>query len=365
MLDKTARAGIENLVAYVPGKPTEEVKREYGLDTVIKMASNENPLGVSPKAVAAMKAEAENCFMYPEGSSRVLREKLAQGFGVDPSMVILGNGADHILTMLAQAFVNEGEECIMGDPSFAAYATNTTIMGGKSIKVPLKDMTFDLDAMAAHFSPKTKLIFICNPNNPTGTIVGKAAVDAFLAKVPEKAVVVFDEAYAEFVSDPAYPNTLDYIKAGKNVILTRTFSKLYGLAGTRVGYAVAPPHLMDVLSRVALPFPVNRLAQAGALAAMDDKEFVEKTLKTNNDGRAYLYEEFTKLGMEYAPSHTNFIFVNIHMDCQKVFQELLKVGVVVRPGHLWGFPQHLRVSIGTMEENKTFIQELTKLKNAQ
>ncbi len=352
------------MVAYVPGKPIEEVQKEYGLTHIAKMASNENPLGTSPKAIEAMRAETEKVFMYPEGSSAELRAKLAARFGVDQDMLIVTNGADHLLTMLAQAFVNQGDECIIPAPSFAAYVTNTIIMGGVCVMTELKDFTIDLDAMAKKLSPKTKLVYICNPNNPTGTIIGKKAFDDFLAKVPEQAIVIMDEAYAEFVSDPEYPQTLDYIKAGKNVILTRTFSKLYGLAGTRVGYGIAPKHLMDILRKVALPFPVNRLAQAGALAAMDDDDFVAKTIKNNNEGRDYLCKEFAAMGMEYYPSHTNFIFVNIHMDSKMVFQKLLELGVVVRPGHLWGYPEFLRVSFGTMEENQRFIKGLKELKNA-
>ena len=363
---KFARNGIEKLVAYVPGKPVEEVKKEYGLDDIIKLASNENPLGISPKALAAMKAETANCFMYPEGTSLDLRTKLAAKLGVKPEMLIVSNGADHILNMLGMAFINAGDECIMPDPSFAAYTTNAIIMGGIPVKVPVdKNLVVDLEAMAAKITDKTKLIYICNPNNPIANIVTKQQVDAFMAKVPDHVIVVFDEAYYEYVQDPEYPQTVEYVNAGKNVIITRTFSKVFGLAGTRIGYAIAPMHLMDILGRVALPFPVNRVAQAGALAAMDDQEFMDATIKTNNEGRAYLFSEFDKMGMEYCDSQTNFVFVNVHMDAKTTFTELLKTGVIIRPGHLWGYDQYLRVTIGTMPENQKFIAELRKLKEAQ
>lgn len=362
---KLAREGIEKLVAYVPGKPVEEVRKEYGLDEIIKMASNENPLGISPQALKAMKAETEHCYMYPEGPSTDLRVKLAAKFGVKPEMIVVGDGADMILTMLSMAFVNQGEECIMPALSFAAYNTNTIIMGGVPVKVPMTgNLAIDLEAMAQKINDKTKMVYICNPNNPTGSIVRKKDVDALMAKVPDDVIVVFDEAYYEYVADQDYPQTLDYVKAGKNVIVTRTFSKVYGLAGTRIGYAVAPTHLMDIITRVSLPFPVNRVAQAGAFAALDDQAFMTETVNVNNEGRKYLCAEFDKMGMDYCDSQTNFIFVNVHMDAKKTFEELLKVGVIIRSGHLWGYTEHLRVTIGTMEENKKFIKELARLKEA-
>lgn len=362
MINKFARCGLENVTPYSPGKPIEEVQREYGLTDIAKLASNENPMGTSPLAIRAMQAEAENVYMYPEGSSLELRQKLAAKFGVSPDLIVVTNGADHFLTMLSMAFINDGDECIMPDPSFSPYITNTIIMGGKYLEIPLKkDLSLDLEATAKAITPKTKLIYICNPNNPTGTIIGKAELEAFMAKVPDSCILVMDEAYAEFVSDPSYPQTIDYVKAGKNVILIRTFSKLYGLAGARVGYAVMPSHLMDAVNRVVMPFPVNRIAQAGALAAMDDDDFVNKTLANNKQAREYLCAEFDKMGMEYAQAHGNFIFVNVNMDSKVTFQSLLEQGMIVRPGHLWGCPTHLRVTFGTMEENQKLIKLLSKL----
>lgn len=358
-----AREGIMQLSPYVAGKPIEEVQAEYGVSDVAKLASNENPLGVSPLAVAAMEKELKNCFMYPEGSSPRVRRKLAQRLGVAEGQIFLATGGDHILTLLGNAFISQGDEVIMGAPSFYTYMLSTLTMGGVLVKVPLNNHVYDLDAILAAITPKTKLIFFCNPNNPTGTIVHRDKVAEFMSKVPEHCVVVFDEAYFEFISDPAYGDGVEeYVKKGANVVVLRTFSKLYGLAGLRIGYAVAAEHLAGVLGRVMPPFPVNRLAQAAAEAAMDDVDFVTAVVKNNNEGRAYLNAEFDKLGMSYAPSYGNFIFVDIGMPAADAYEPLLRRGVVVRPGTQWGFANYLRVSIGTMADNQKFIAALKEIK---
>jgi histidinol-phosphate aminotransferase len=358
-----ARAGIMQLSPYVAGKPMEEVEAEYGVKVVARLASNENPLGVSPKAVAAMEKELQNCSRYPEGSSPRVRRKLAERLGVPEGQIFLATGGDHILTLLGNAFVNQGDEVIAGAPSFYTYTLSTMTMGGLLIKAPLKDFAYDLDAILAAVTPKTKLIFFCNPNNPTGAIVDKAKVAAFMSKLPDHCLAVFDEAYFEFVSDPAYGDGIeDYVKKGANVVVLRTFSKLYGLAGLRIGYAVAAAHLAPALGRVMPPFPVNRLAQVAAEAALEDADFVAAVIKNNNEGRAYLNAEFDKLGMTYAPSYGNFIFVDIGIAAREAYVELLKRGVVVRPGHQWGCETYLRVTIGTPEQNKAFIEALRAVK---
>ncbi|MCL1905434.1 MAG: histidinol-phosphate transaminase [Clostridiales bacterium] len=358
-----AREGIMKLSPYVAGKPMEEVEAEYGVKVVAKLASNENPLGVSPKAVAAMEKELKNCSRYPEGSSPRVRGKLAERLGVAEGQIFLATGGDHILTLLGNAFVSQGDEVIAGAPSFYTYTLSTLVMGGVLIKVPLKDHVYDLDAILSAITPKTKLIFFCNPNNPSGTIVDKAKVAEFMSKVPDHCVVVFDEAYFEFISDPAYGDGIeDYVKKGANVVVLRTFSKLYGLAGLRIGYAVAAEHLAQVLGRVMPPFPVNRLAQVAAEAAMDDTDFVAAVIKNNNEGRAYLNAEFDKLGMSYAPSYGNFIFADIGMPAPAAYEGLLKRGVVIRPGHQWGCETYLRVSIGSPAENEAFIAALKAVK---
>ena len=360
-----ARGGIMQLSPYVAGKPMEEVEAEYGVKVVARMASNENPLGVSPKAVAAMEKELINCSRYPEGSSPRVRSKLAKRLGVPEGQIFLATGGDHILTLLGNAFINQGDEVIVGAPSFYTYTLSTLTMGGVLVKIPLKDLVYDLEAILAAVTPKTKLIFFCNPNNPTGTIVDKAKVADFMSKVPDHCVVVFDEAYFEFISDPAYGDGIEeYVKTGANVVVLRTFSKLYGLAGLRIGYAVAAEHLAPVLGRVMPPFPVNRVAQVAAEAAMDDHDFVAAVLKNTNEGRAFLMAEFDKLGMNYAPSYGNFIFVDIGIPAPKANEELLKRGVVIRPGHQWGCETYLRVTIGSPEENTAFIEALKEVKGS-
>ncbi|ATW27821.1 histidinol-phosphate transaminase [Candidatus Formimonas warabiya] len=361
MKDKTirlARNGINDLNEYTPGKPIEEVQREYGLDEIIKMASNENPFGPSPKAIEAMTKAINDVNLYPESSSLMLRQKIAGNFGIHEDMVTLANGADNILGLIAQATVNEGDEIVMGDPTFAAYDTRTRIMGGIPVKVPLKNFTYDLPAVAKKITSKTKLVFVCNPNNPTGTIVTREEVEDFMNSVPQECIVVFDEAYAEFVHPNIYPQTIKYIQDQRNVIMVRTFSKLFGLAGLRVGYAVGPKHLISMLRKVVEPFPVNRLAQSGALAAFDDHAFLNRVLTENEKGKEFLYQQFSKMKMAYCPSHTNFIFVDLGMDGQFVFEKLLEQGIIIRPGGLWNYPQFARITIGTSDQNEKLIEAL-------
>ncbi|MDL2217193.1 histidinol-phosphate transaminase [Christensenellaceae bacterium OttesenSCG-928-M15] len=357
----TTRKGIMDMAPYIPGKPIEQVQREYGLKRVVKLASNENPIKTSPKALEAMKQELDKCYMYPEGSSPAIREALSKKYGVEPGEVLVANGGDHVISLICEAFVNVDDEVIVGVPSFMTYELATVIAGGKLVGVPLVDFTFDLDAVLKAITDQTKIIFLCNPNNPTGTIVRRQEVAAFMEKVPDHCIVVFDEAYFEYVDDPGYPDGMEYVRAKKNVIVIRTFSKIYGLAGVRIGYAVAPKHIMDAFARVLPAFPANRVAQAGALAALDDKAFIEEAKRVNDEGRAYFQAEFEKLGMTYAESHGNFIFVDTKRDAVKLNAELLKRGVIVRPGPQWGYPNALRVSIGTMEENKTLIEALKEL----
>lgn len=362
---KLVRKGINELIAYVPGKPMEEVQKEYGLTEIIKLASNENPLGTSPKALEAMHQALGETNLYPEGSSRKLRQKVAANFEIDENMVIFSNGADNILLLIAQGFISEGDEVIIGDPTFSVYESVTKIMGGKLIMVPLQNSTYDLAAIAQQITDKTKLIFICNPNNPTGTIVTEEEVARFMDVVPTDCVVVFDEAYAEFAGDKNFPQTIKYVNAQRNVLIVRTLSKIFGLAGARVGYAIGPEHLIDILRKVVEPFPVNKLGQAGGLAALGDTEFFNQVLDVTNQGKEYLYQEFSKLGMAYAPSNTNFIFVDLGMDGQVVFKKLLEKGIIIRPGNIWNLPTSARITIGTMEQNEKFIKALKEVVNKQ
>ena len=358
---KMARDGIVNLTPYVPGKPIEEVQREYGLEKVVKLASNENPLGVSKKSLEAMEKELKNCSVYPEGSSPKVRSKLAAHWLIKEEQIFLATGGDHILTLIASAFINQGDEVIIGVPSFPTYTLGTLTMGGTLIKVPLKDLTYDLDAIYEAITPKTKLIFFCNPNNPTGTIVTRDKVAQFMSMIPEHCIVVFDEAYFELVEEPEYPDGLEYVREGRNVIVLRTFSKVYGLAGLRIGYAMCAEHLAPVLGRVIPPFPVNRIAQVAAEAALDDQEYLRAVIANNSEGRAYLNAQFDEMGLSYAPSHGNFIFVDIGIPVVEANVKLLKRGVAIRPGNIWGFPTHIRVSIGSPEDNQTFIKALKEV----
>jgi len=356
-----ARKGILDLKPYIPGKPIEEVKRELGLKEVIKLASNETSVGPSPLAVEAIKKEVENINLYPEGSSRLLREKIAHKLKIDKEMIIVGNGADNIIDLAGTAFINEGDEVITGGITFPAYETITKIMGGKLILVKLKDFRFDLEGIIQRINEKTKIIFLCNPNNPTGTIVYKKAVDKFIKQVPENVVIVFDEAYYDYVEDKNYPYSLSYVLERKNVIIVRTFSKIAGIAGIRVGYGIAKPELIDYLRCVVSPFPTNRLAQVAALASLDDEEHYRKVLKTNQKGKRYLYRVLKKLGFFYVPTETNFIFLDLKEDSEIVFEKLLKKGVIVRPGKIYGCPNFIRVTIGTAYENRRFIQTLKEV----
>jgi len=356
------RKGILDLKPYIPGKPIEEVKRELGLKEVVKLASNETSVGPSPLALEAIKKEIKNINLYPEGSSSLLREKLAHRLNIDKEMIIVGNGADNVIDLIGMAFINDGDGVITGEITFPAYETITKIMGGKLILIKLKDFRFDLEKMAQRINEKTKIIFICNPNNPTGTIVDQKAVDRFTKQVPEDVVVVFDEAYYDYVEDEDYPNSLSYVLAGKNVIVLRTFSKIAGIAGVRVGYGIAKPELIGYLNRVVNPFTTNRLAQVAALASLDDEEHRKKVLRSNQEGKKYLYRELKKIDLFYLPTEANFIFIDLKGDSEVIFEKLLKKGIIIRPGKTWGCPNFIRVTIGTPYENEKFIQALKEIR---
>jgi len=357
------REGILDLKPYIPGKPLEEVKRELGLKEVIKLASNETSVGPSPLAVDAVIKEVKKINLYPEATSRALREKLAHKLTVDKEMIIVGNGADDVIDLVGMAFINEGNEVITGETTFPAYEITVKIMGGKLVLVKLKDFRFDLVEIIQRINNKTKIIFLCNPNNPTGTIVTKEELNNFMKQVPEDVIVVFDEAYYDYVEDKNYPDSLSYVLEGKNVIIIRTFSKIAGIAGIRVGYAIAKPELIGYLRRVVNPFTANRLAQVAALASLDDEKHYKKVLKSNQEGKKYLYKELKKLGLFYLPTEANFIFIDLKEDVDIIYEKLLKKGVIIRPGKIYGCPNFIRVTIGTAYENEKFIQAIREIKN--
>ncbi len=351
--------GLDALKPYVPGTPIEEVQREYGVEDVIKLASNENPLGPSPKALAAIEEALPRLNLYPDGQSYYLLHALAEHLGVEPEQVTVGNGADGIIMQTCLAYLEEESEVIVSRSSFPVYDIYTHIMRATLIKTPLKNYRLDLEAMAQAISDKTKLIFVCNPNNPTGTIVTAAEVDAFMEKVPDHVLVVFDEAYYEFVDSDEYPDTLKYIWEGRNnVMIMRTFSKSYGLAGIRLGYAVADPEILAPLNRVKEPFAVNLLAQAAGIAALEDEAFLKRSVATNHAGCLFLYREFDRLGLQYVESHTNFILVEIGPQAATIQQWLLEKGIIVRPCTAYDLPNCLRITVGNKAQNARLIEAL-------
>ena len=352
------RPNVHKMHLYSPGKPIEEVKRELGLTDVIKLASNENPLGPSPKAVAAVAEAAKGMNIYPDASGYELRQALSKKHGIAPEQIILGNGSDEILNLLGMAFLGgPSDRVVIGQPAFLRYGAVPVIPGAECVRVPVtSEWRHDLDAMSAALSEGANLVFIDNPGNPTGTIVRKPELDAFLKSVPEGTLVVLDEAYHEFaVHDPEYPNGLDYLREGRPVAVVRTFSKSYGLAGIRVGYAFVPQEVADAYNRVREPFDVNVLAQAAAIAALDDDEHLRKTLEVNKQGLQRIESWMKQHGFRTVESFANFVCIDVKSPAQEVADALLKQGVIVRSGHVLGMPHHIRVTIGTPQEVERFL----------
>lgn len=348
---------IASLSPYVPGKPIEELQRELGLARVIKLASNENPLGPSPKALAALREGHETLHRYPDGGAFRLRQALADRWKVTQDQVILGNGSDEILSLLARTFLAPGDEAVMADQTFVIYKMEVAAAHGTPVIVPLKEWRHDLPAMAAAVTERTKLLFLCNPNNPTGTMVSAEEVDRLLARVPAHVVVVFDEAYFEYVRSPQFPDSMAYVKQGRNVIVLRTFSKIYGLAGLRIGYGVATAEIINFLNRVRPPFNANSLAQRAALAALGDDDHVARSRAVNAAGMEQLVKGLTDLGFAPIPSEANFIYVDVGREGRAVFEALLREGLIVR--HIEG--QMVRVTIGQEEENREFLAALKRV----
>jgi len=351
--------GVAALRPYVPGTPIEEVQREYGLQDVIKLASNENPLGPSPRAMAAIAQALPGMNMYPDGESYALRQALAGHLGVRMEQVAVGNGADGIILQTCMAYLDEDCEVVVSRSSFPVYDIFTHVMRAGLVKVPLKGYGLDLEGMGRAITERTRLVMVCNPNNPTGTIVTATEVGAFLERVPEDVLVVFDEAYFEFVASEEYPDTLRYVREGRgNVMVMRTFSKIYGVAGLRLGYAVAAPEILEPLQRVKEPFAVNLLAQVAGVAALEDVEFVRKSVEANHAGRLSLYREFERLGLRYVESHTNFILVEIGPQAVAIQRRLLEKGVIVRPCTGYDLPDWLRITVGSPAQNGRLIEAL-------
>jgi histidinol-phosphate aminotransferase len=351
--------GLKNVPAYVPGKPIEEVQRMYGLQDVIKLASNENPLGPSPKAVEALRQAAGRVNLYPDGQSYSLRKALAAHLRVPMEYIAIGNGADGLILQLSLGYLDETCEVLVSRSSFPIYDIYSQIMHARLVKTPLKGFGLDLEAMTDAIHPGTRLIYVCNPNNPTGTTVSAQELDRFLSHVPEHVLVVCDEAYYEFVDTPDYPDSLEYIRQGRqNMIVLRTFSKVYGIAGLRVGYGIAHPDVLAPMLAVKEPFSVNLLAQAAAEAALEDTEFVHRTVQVNREGRCYLLGEFARLGLRAIPSHTNFLLVELGPRADEVIQKLLQQGLIIRPCKAYDLPEFARITIGAPEQNSRLVNLL-------
>jgi histidinol-phosphate aminotransferase len=326
---------------------------------MIDLSLNENPLGPSPKACDAIERALDQLNRYPDPSCTRLRHALATRFGVKPEQITVGNGADGVIMQLCMAYLHEHNEVIVSRSSFPVYDQFAHVMRTSLVKIPLKDYRLDLKAMTEAISEKTELIFVCNPNNPTGTIVTASEVAAFMDWVPEHTLVVFDEAYRELVASDDFPDTMAYVREGRpNVMILRTFSKVYGLAGVRLGYGIAAPEILDRLEPVKEPFAVNRLAQAAGLAALEDKAFLEHTVASNQEGRLFMYREFDRLDLPYLESHTNFVLVDVGQQADAIVQDLQDQGVRVRPCGGYEFPKHLRVTVGTPEQNTRLVQSL-------
>jgi histidinol-phosphate aminotransferase len=350
---------IRSLVPYAPGKPIEEVEREIGIANSLKLASNENPLGPSPLALAAMRQKLAQLHLYPDGDCFYLKNTLATKLEVSSEQLIFGNGSNEIIELAIRTFMRAGDEAVMARQAFVVYKLVVQAVGGISKEVPLRDFTHDLAAIGEAISSKTRIVFLANPNNPTGTIYRKAQWEAFLKQVPPDLLIIVDEAYFEYVEAADYPNSLHYHQQGKTLLTLRTFSKLYGLAGLRIGYGIADKEIISLMHRVRQPFNVNAAAQWAALAALDDREHVRRSLESNRQGLQYVTGELARLGIEYVPSHANFIFLRVGQG-EDVFNRLLAQGIIVRPMAGYYFPEYIRVTIGTMDENRKFIDGLKK-----
>jgi histidinol-phosphate aminotransferase len=355
---------IQALEPYPPGKPIDELEREYGVVGSIKLASNENPLGPSPRALAALREALSQLHRYPDGGCFYLRRALARKYGLLPEATIIGNGSNEIIELVVRTFMREGDEAVMADQAFVIYRMVVQAHGGRAVCVPLRNWTHDLEAIADSIGPATKVVFLANPNNPTGTIFFRRQWEEFLHAVRSNVVIVMDEAYAEFVADAEYPDSLAALQRPRPLIVLRTFSKIYGLAGLRVGYGIAHPELIDMMNRVRAPFNVSSLAQVAAMAALDDEEHVTRVRRLNREGLTYLCDAFTRLGLEVVPSWANFVLVRVG-NAVRIYEALLREGVIVRPVGFYGFPEHVRVTVGLAEENERLVATLARVLAAE
>ncbi len=354
-----ATVGVQQLIPYKAGKPIEELERELGLTQIIKLASNENPLGPSKKALAAIQDSLSTLTLYPDGSGFSLKKVLAEKYAVNENQITLGNGSNELLELVARAFLTPEFEAVFSQHAFAVYPIVTQAIGAKSVVVPALNYGHDLEAMLKAVTEKTRLAFIANPNNPTGTLLSQSSLESFIGALPDTCVCVLDEAYFEFVNRLEAVNSIDWLKKFPNLLITRTFSKAYGLAGLRIGYGFSSPEMADILNRVRQPFNNNTLALVAAEAALGDDEHLQQTIAVNEQGMQQLTAGFKQLGLEWIASAGNFVLVDLKQAGQPIYEALLRKGVIVRPVGNYELPNHLRISIGTAAENQQFLQALT------
>lgn len=354
--------GVRALSPYQPGKPIEELARELGLkpSEIIKLASNENPLGPSEKALAAARGALSELCLYPDGNGFDLKQRLSERFGVRMDQITLGNGSNDVLEVIARCFADPDSEVVFSQYAFAVYPLVTQAIGAKGVSVPAKDWGHDLDAMADAVTERTRLVFVANPNNPTGTVHTADAIEGFLAKIPENVLVVLDEAYCEYLTGTEYPDGLELLERFPNLIVCRTFSKAWGLAALRVGYSISSPEIADILNRVRQPFNVDTVALAAATAVLDDEDYLKRSREVNAAGLKQLADGFDRMGLPYIPSAGNFIAVEVGEQAQAIYHALLEHGVIVRPIAGYGMPEHLRVSVGLPRENERFLDALAE-----
>lgn len=353
--------GVQKLVPYQPGKPIEELERELGLSDIVKLASNENPLGPSPMALTAINNALSELARYPDGNGFKLKRALADKFGIDSRQITLGNGSNEILELAARTFLTPADEVVFSQHAFAVYPIVTQAVGACAKVIPALNYGHDLNAMQRAVTDRTRIVFIANPNNPTGTLLAADELEDFIGALPETCICVLDEAYYEFIDDSKRANSIAWLERYPNLLVTRTFSKAYGLAGLRIGYSFSSSELADLLNRVRQPFNNNLLALVAAEAALADTEHLERTIETNSEGMRQLTDGFDKLGVDWIPSAGNFVTVHLKRSGETVYQALLKKGVIVRPIGVYQLPEHLRISIGTAAENQRFLDALTEV----
>jgi histidinol-phosphate aminotransferase len=360
-MKRLTRESIEKLVPYPPGKPIEELERELGIAGSIKLASNENPLGPSPLAVQAILGHVPKLHRYPDGSAFYLKSKLSAMLQLPQEQIIIGNGSNELIELVIRTFLMPGEQVVQAFPTFLVYEKVVAGAGGEIVSVPLRDFKLDLEAIAGAVSPETKILFLNNPNNPTGSAISHEDMEAFLKGIPRHVIVVLDEAYIDFVSDPGVARGLDLLDRHTWLVALRTFSKLYGLAGLRIGYGFGSEKVIDYMNRVRQPFNVNTLAQAAATAALDDSEFVSRTLNTVKEGLSYLYYELDQMGMEYIPTQTNFFLIKVPLGGRDTYERLLRQGVIVRSMEAYGLKDYIRINVGLPQENERFVTALRNM----